>query len=73
MNLLRFKLILPNVPALALLLCAVIDASAQTKTSPDPIEGKWYGVAGFPLDRVELGFEFKRNAKNELKAYSTGW
>ena len=23
---------------------------------PDPIEGKWYGVTGFPTDRVELGF-----------------
>ncbi len=40
-----------------------------TATSPDPIEGKWFGVAGFPQDRVELGFEFKRNAQGELKAY----
>lgn len=33
------------------------------------IEGRWYGMAGFPQDRVEIGFEFKRNDKQELKAY----
>jgi len=37
--------------------------------SPDPIEGKWYGKAGFPQDRIDLGLEFRRNAKGELKAY----
>lgn len=41
-------------------------AAAQT---PDPIEGKWHGVAGFPHDRVEINFEFKRNAAGELRAY----
>lgn len=41
----------------------------QPAAAPDPIEGKWYGSAGFPTDRVEIGFEFKRNDKNELKAY----
>jgi outer membrane protein assembly factor BamB len=35
----------------------------------DPIEGKWYGKAGTPLDQVDLGFEFKTNDKHELKAY----
>jgi outer membrane protein assembly factor BamB len=50
-------------------LTLVPTCNAKTSTDPDPIEGKWYGVAGFPVDRVELGFEFKRNAKNELKAY----
>src|ERR1041385_7828402 len=37
--------------------------------SPDPIEGKWYGEAGFPQDRIAVGFEFKRNGKGELKAF----
>ena len=37
--------------------------------SPDPIEGKWYGEAGLPTDRIAVGFEFKRNARGELKAY----
>ncbi len=37
--------------------------------SPDPIEGKWYGEAGFPTDRIAVGFEFKRNEKGELKAF----
>lgn len=35
----------------------------------DPIEGKWFGLAGFPQDRGELGFEFKRNAEGVLKAF----
>ncbi len=51
-------------------------ASAQAPTTPlapsggrDPIEGKWLGTAGFPDDRIEVGFEFKRNEKGELKAH----
>jgi outer membrane protein assembly factor BamB len=51
--------------ALAFLLVA-FRSSAQTR---DPIEGKWFGEIGFPEDRVAVGFEFKRNAQNQLKAY----
>ena len=53
---------------LATLVCsfALSGVSAQ---APDPIEGKWYGEAGFPQDRIAVGFEFKRNGKGELKAY----
>jgi outer membrane protein assembly factor BamB len=57
---------------LALLLCleACTQVFAQTPSAvSDAIEGKWYGMAGFPQDRVEIGFEFKRNEKQELKAY----
>src|SRR5512132_3379325 len=59
-------------------LCLAIVIHSATMTSalaqqPAPvaglIEGKWYGTTGFPTDRVEIGFEFKRNDKNELKAY----
>jgi outer membrane protein assembly factor BamB len=47
----------------------VLSAMAAPAVQPDPIEGKWLGAAGFPEDRIELGFEFKRNDKGELKAY----
>lgn len=38
-------------------------------SAPDPIEGRWAGTVGFPTDRVAIAFEFRRNAKGELKAY----
>src|SRR4051812_18065969 len=53
---------------LALFVCSMALTSASARP-PDPIEGKWSGVAGFPTDRVEIAFEFKRNDKNELKVY----
>ena len=43
--------------------------AARAAAPPDPIEGKWLGMAGFPQDRIEIGIEFKRNAAGELKAY----
>ena len=45
------------------------DTPAAAPTKPDPIEGKWYGMAGFPQDRVEMGFEFKRDENGVLKGY----
>lgn len=60
---------------LLLLACALtsLNVAAQTPSAPaatpDPVEGKWQGQAGFPHDRVEIGFEFKRNERGELKAY----
>lgn len=45
------------------------DISALPPLAPDPIEGKWTGLAGFPEDRVEIAFEIKRNDKGELRAY----
>lgn len=42
---------------------------AAEPAQPDPIEGKWYGQAGFPQDRGEIGFEIKRNEHGALKAY----
>jgi outer membrane protein assembly factor BamB len=48
-------------------------AYAQPKTTaPDPIEGKWLGMTGFPQDRVPIGFEFKRNDHGEIKGYLYG-
>ncbi len=43
--------------------------AASPLTNPDPIEGKWYGMAGFPQDRGEIGFEIKRNDHGVLKAF----
>src|SRR5918998_1009181 len=57
---------------LALFPCSEIFGQVLAQTpaaAADAIEGKWYGMAGFPQDRVEIGFEFKRNEKQELKAY----
>jgi outer membrane protein assembly factor BamB len=47
----------------------MISANSAARAGADPIEGKWYGEAGSPLDRIEVGFEFKRGEKGELKAY----
>jgi outer membrane protein assembly factor BamB len=44
-------------------------SAAVLAAERDPILGKWFGMAGTPLDRVEVGFEFKRNEKGEIKAY----
>lgn len=41
------------------LLVAMTITVARAAQAPDPFVGKWYGHAGFPTDRVELGFEFK--------------
>src|SRR6185436_19796615 len=53
-------------------LLALLLAGAQASAAGegrDPIEGKWLGQAGFPGDRIDIGFEFKQNEKRELKAY----
>jgi outer membrane protein assembly factor BamB len=65
------RFILTRALNLALFICLIAFAGAadQTPTAPDPIEGKWSGVTGFPQDRVEISFEFKRNEKGELKGY----
>jgi outer membrane protein assembly factor BamB len=55
--------------SLTLAVCIAAAAPAANRARPDPIEGKWLGAAGFPEDRIELGFEFKSNEKGELKAY----
>ena len=57
-------------------LCAVFAAapaqadsvSPAASSNADPIEGKWYGQAGFPTDRADLGFEFSRDAKGAITA-----
>jgi len=65
-------LLLAALATVALLLpagAAETPAASSTLANPDPIEGKWYGMAGSPQDRVELGFEFKRDDQGVLKAY----
>lgn len=56
---------------LFLILASLIAASigtARAADAPDPFVGKWYGRAGFPADRVDLGFEFKRDDKGAMTA-----
>lgn len=43
--------------------------SAAAADSHDPIEGQWIGLVGFPEDRVELGLELKRDAKQAIKVF----
>jgi outer membrane protein assembly factor BamB len=53
----------------ALALTSALAFGQERTDTPDPIEGKWLGMTGFPQDRVELGLEIKRNAQHELKVY----
>ena len=62
----RFALVAALVAPIAL---PVAVAQGPSASKPDPVEGKWWGTAGFPQDRIELGFEIKRNDQGELKAY----
>lgn len=60
------------VLSVAPLFCPATFAQGTARTpvaGSDPIEGKWFGMVGFPQDRVEIGFEFKRDEKQEMKAY----
>ncbi len=60
---------MPPLPSalLALLLGLADGPPAAADVKPDPIEGKWIGMAGPPQDRVELGLEFKRDDKGEIR------
>ena len=40
-------------------------------SSPDPIEGRWLGEIGYPIDRTVYGIEFKKNAQGKLAAFLT--
>jgi outer membrane protein assembly factor BamB len=51
------------------ILHSLLLAAAVAAPTKDPIEGKWIGAAGFPQDRIDVAFEFKRNDKGQLKAY----
>ncbi len=51
---------------LALLVVGASIGVARAADAPDPILGKWYGKAGFPTDRVDLGFEIKPDGKNGI-------
>src|SRR5262245_13335146 len=31
------------------------------------LEGRWWGSAGFPEDRIDEGYEIRRNSKQELE------
>jgi outer membrane protein assembly factor BamB len=52
-----------------LVVIVLLGAVAAAAATPDPVEGKWYGMAGPDEDRVAIGLELKRDAKQELHAY----
>jgi outer membrane protein assembly factor BamB len=54
---------------IALLIFFLCIATELLASNADGIEGKWYGTAGFPQDRIDVGFEFKKNAAQEMKVY----
>lgn len=39
---------------------------ASADTARDPIEGYWYGTTGNAKERIEVGFEFRRDASGKL-------
>ena len=62
-----------RIALLAILaVCSMVTARAAATDAAAPggdaIEGRWLGEAGFPADRVVVGFEFRRNDKQELVA-----
>lgn len=58
--------------AIAALVLIVLSGAAARAAAPDPIEGKWYGKAGFATDRVDLGFEIKADGKGGFTLALTG-
>src|SRR5665647_395124 len=63
---------MPITHAIALALVAAASSTSGAQRAPatrDPIEGRWWGKAGFPLDVVDVGFEFKRDSAGDLRAY----
>jgi hypothetical protein len=57
-------MISPISPTLVLAMLLPTLASAQTG-----LEGKWLGKAGTVLDRIDVGFEFKRDSSGQVAAY----
>ncbi|NQD37146.1 PQQ-binding-like beta-propeller repeat protein [Permianibacter sp. IMCC34836] len=53
-------------------LAALWGPATSVAVEPQPGEvliGKWFGEVGFDYDRVPIGFEFRRNADQELRVY----
>jgi outer membrane protein assembly factor BamB len=74
----RWAPILPRAVLLAASLAAPVQVRSQAARSqaaqgatrtPESIEGRWRGMAGTPLDRVEIAFEFKRDTSGEIKGF----
>lgn len=54
--------------ALPVLCLAALSAASVHAADPpeDPLEGKWWGTTGTDLERVETGFEFRRDDSGKL-------
>lgn len=64
----RARSIVVAVGAVGMLAAGARGAGAATAT-PASIEGKWLGLTGPDEDRIETGFEFRRDATGAIKAY----
>ena len=54
--------------AVVLLSLAVLAPAAQgAGDRVDPVEGKWWGTAGTARERIEVGFEFRRDDSGKLR------
>ena len=55
-----------------LALCVFMSMDAWAANAvPDPLEGKWWGTTGTDRERVEVGFEFVRDAEGKLRMHFT--
>lgn len=53
-------------------LCAIpFSAPARADGQVDPLEGKWWGTTGTEKERIDVGFEFRRDASGKLRARLT--
>src|SRR5215207_11519107 len=67
---LRWTPAFPRAVLLAASLAAPVQVRSQGVTrTPEAIEGRWRGMAGTPLDRVEIAFEFQQDTSGEIKAF----
>jgi outer membrane protein assembly factor BamB len=63
-----FLISLPIGMLVGFVLLSAVATPVFAADAADPIVGKWYGKAGFPTDRVDLGFELKRDDKGAITA-----
>jgi len=63
------RALIPVVTCIVAMQAMAADILTRQRPAADPIEGKWYGSAGFPQDRVEIGFEFKRSEDGTIRAF----
>ena len=65
------KMLAIGVTVLAMTVAAGggVAAAVEGSAPGDELIGKWFGTTGPPQDRIETGFELKRNDEGRIKAY----